>query len=896
MRIHDLDVDAVLASLGSSREGLSSAEAERRLREFGPNEVPRVQPEPLGRRLVRSFAHFFAFILWIAALLAFFAEYRDPGQGMGILGGAILGVILINGLFSFWQEHKAERAILELLELLPHQVKVLRDGHLVSLGTARLVPGDVVVFEEGDDVPADGRVIEAAGLRVNNATITGESLPLARSTAPSAAKDLLHADNVLLAGTSIMAGHGRAVVYATGAHTEFGRIAHLTQTNVQLLSPLQREIVRLSRILAGLATGLGVIFFVAGQQLGLPFWDNFIFAIGIIVANVPEGLLPTVTLALAMASQRMARRHVLVRHLPAVETLGSATIICTDKTGTLTENRMTARRLYVDRGFFPVEDEALVTLGATHEPLFTCAFLCQSLREVERGGRLEVVGDPMEIALVEMARRARAGTYEAQRELELPFEPERKRVSTLHHLPAGRVLLTKGAPETVLALCRRLHQEGGVVALDPALTERFRTAAETMAQDGLRVLCLAYRPLPEAMAIECLEEDLVLVGLVGLYDPPRPEVPGAIARCRQAGLKVIMVTGDHPRTAVAIGREIGLLRSPDAVVFTGEELHRLSDTQLQLALDAPEIVFARTAPEQKLRIVTVLQRKGEIVAVTGDGVNDAPALQAADIGVAMGASGTDVAREVADIVLTDDNFASIANAVEEGRAVFANIRKFMTYILTSNVPELVPYLAFVLFSVPLPLTILQILAVDLGTDMLPALALGAEEPDPRVMQQPPRSSKERLLDGGLLVRAYLFLGLLEAAAALATYFFVLWRGGWRYGVPLAATHPLYRSATAACLTAIIVTQVVNAFLCRSERESVFSLRAPGRLLLSGLAVEIVLILIIDYTPVGHIVFATAPVPASAWLFALPFAALMLGAEEVRKLIVRRRGRSRPSVS
>lgn len=898
MRIHQLDLVQALASLDSRPTGLTVALAERRLCEFGRNEVPKVRPEPLWRRLGRSFAHFFALILWIAALLAFFAELRQPGQGMGVLSGAILCVILINGLFSFWQEHKAERAILELLKLLPHQTKVLRDGRLVSLDIALLVPGDVVVLEEGDDVPADCRVLQSAGLRVDNAAITGESMPRTRRADPSQADELLQADNLLFAGTSVSAGHGQALVFATGPHTELGRIAHLTQSDTQVLSPLQHEIVRLSRILALLSAALGAMFFVLGWMLGLPFWADLLFAIGILVANVPEGLLPTVTLALAMASQRMARRNVLVRHLPAVETLGAATVICTDKTGTLTQNRMQARRLYVDQGM--VEASEAARLADTHTELFLCAALCQSLKEVDRGGRLEVVGDPLEVALVALAQQAlpehplvtATTAATALRELELPFDAERKRVSTVYRLPSGRLLLTKGAPETVLPLCQQLHTAGGKPppALDEAALARFHAAAEEMAEAGLRVLALAYRPLSPAQSLEGadLESQLVLVGLVGLSDPARPEVPAALARCHAAGIRVIMVTGDHPRTAVTLGREIGLIRSAKPVVVVGSTLGRMSDTQLQLILDAPEILFARTAPEQKLRIVQALKRKREIVAVTGDGVNDAPALQAADIGIAMGGSGTDVARAAADLVLTDDNFASIANAVEEGRAVFDNLRKFMTYILTSNVPELVPYLIFVLLGVPLPLTILQILAVDLGTDMLPALALGVEEPDPQVMQQPPRGYRQRLLDFGLLARAYLFLGLLEAAAALGTYFFVLWRGGWHYGSQLASTDPLYRSATASCLSAIILCQGVNVFLCRSERNSVRAQRfLSNRLLWWGIAAEIALILLIDYTPLGHLLFATAPVPLAAWLFALPFAALMLLAEELRKWVMNR---------
>jgi magnesium-transporting ATPase (P-type) len=433
-----------------------------------------------------------------------------------------------------------------------------------------------------------------------------------------------------------------------------------------------------------------------------------------------------------------------------------------------------------------------------------------------------------------------------------------------------------------------LDSHGETVPIDPALRARLAAAADEMAEHGLRVLALAFRAVPEGLPREDFERDLVLAGLVGLADPPRPEVPGAIATCRSAGIRVIMVTGDHPQTARAIARQIGLAQAP--VVVTGAQLARMTDAQLQLALDrSEEVLFARVTADQKMRVVEALKRKGEVVAATGDGVNDAPALKRADIGIAMGVAGTDVAREAADMVLLDDNFASIVAAIEEGRAVFQNIRKFLTYILTSNVPELVPYLAFVLLRIPLPLTVVQILAVDLGTDVLPALALGAEPPAPDTMRQPPRPRDERLLTWGLLARAYLWLGPMEAAAAMAAFFYVLAGGGWNWGEPLAPTAPLYLQATSACLAAIVVMQVVNLFLCRDDRASVFALGLrANRLLAWGIAIELALIAAIVYTPWGQKLFGTAALPPDVWLFTLPFAAAMLVLEEARKAVVRRR--------
>jgi magnesium-transporting ATPase (P-type) len=471
---------------------------------------------------------------------------------------------------------------------------------------------------------------------------------------------------------------------------------------------------------------------------------------------------------------------------------------------------------------------------------------------------------------------------------EIPFDSDRKRLSTLHRAPGGLMLYTKGALEALLPLCSRIQCGEAVEPLSVAWKERFLSMEEAMARDGLRVLAFASRVVAEGYDPQRLEEELILTGLAGLEDPPRPEVPGAIQKCKAAGIKVIMITGDHPRTALAVAREIGLVVSSAPAVIIGEELRRLSDTQLQLALDAPEILFARVGADQKMRIVSALQRKREIVAVTGDGVNDAPALKQADIGIAMGVTGTDVAREAADMILIDDNFASIVHAVEEGRAVFANIRKFLTYILTSNIPEIVPYLAFALFKIPLPLTIVQILAVDLGTDMVPALALGAERPEPGVMRRPPRLPDERLWDWPLIARAYLFLGVMEATAAMAAFFFVLRSGGWRYGEALAWQDPLYLEATTACLSAIIVMQVVNLFLCRSERESAFSVRLlTNRLIAWGIGAEVALILWIDYARWGNRLFGTAPLDLEVWLYLLPFAAGMLALEEFRKWMCRR---------
>jgi len=876
MHIANLSVTEALSSLRTSNEGLSATEAQRRRQEFGANSIDEVQATPQWRQFLQGFTHFFAVILWVAAGLAFFSESRSPGEGMWQLGTAIIAVILINGTFSFWQERRAEQAIVALRQLLPHNAKVMRDGQLITLTVELLVPGDLILLEEGDNVPADCRLISGTGVRVNASTITGESQPKARSPEAIAGPAALETRNLLLAGTSVVSGQGQAIVFATGMRTEFGKIAHLTQTAEKNTSHLQLEIARLSQLVALFATSLGLVFFGIGAWIGLPFWTNLMFAIGIIVANVPEGLLPTVTLSLAMATQRMARRNALVRHLPAVETLGATTVICSDKTGTLTQNRMSVVQVYLDA----MLSDAQRPMGPGEAHLLRNAQYCHQLKRAKTTDGEAWQGDAMELALREYACHAQ--DFGATPLLgQLPFDNDRRRMSVVVESGGFRYLYCKGAPEVLLTLCDQADHAGVQVPLGTAARQQIVLAQESMADRGLRVLAFAYRPLGAGQ--EPLEEHMIFSGMLGLQDPPRPEVPQAMARCHEAGIKVIMVTGDHPHTGLAIAREIGLVRGDQPRVILGDALRNMTTAQLQLVLDSPDIVFARVTAEQKMLVVNALKNKGEIVAVTGDGVNDAPALKSAHIGIAMGIAGTDVAKAAADMILLDDNFASIVNAIEEGRAVFENIRKFLTYILTSNIPELLPYLAFVLFRIPLPLTIIQILAVDLGTDMLPALALGAERPDSGLMKQPPRPAHERLLSWPLLARAYLWLGLLEAGVALAAFFYVLHLGGWQYGDVLDKLYPLYLQATTACLAAIVAAQVVNVFVCRHPRQPAwrFGLR-QNPLLLLGLLVEIALILVIVYTPMGHVVFSTQAFEPQVWVLILALALGLGVLEELRK--------------
>lgn len=893
MKINRLSRDEVFATLVTSEDGLAEDEAARRLAEFGFNEISEKKKPRLLLKLFKQFTHFLAVLLWIAAALSFLSEYLHPGEGMLRLGIAILGVILINGVFTFAQEYRAEKSFEKLKLMLPFKVKVVRDKRLQEISAREVVPGDVIRLSEGDRVPADARLIESTYMVVNNAPLTGESEPVALSSGGCDC-EIFDSSNIAFAGTNVLSGSGLAVVFATGMSTELGRIAQLTSTVEPGPSPLQKEIIKATRVIAVIAVGIGMFFFIVGQFIGRGFWENFIFAVGVIVALVPEGMLPTVTLALAMGSQRMARKKALIKNLNSVETLGAVSVICTDKTGTLTMNRMEVMKLWTDGDFAGID-----SLKIPHF-LVLGALLCNNARQ-EQG---EFKGDPTEIGLLKAFIKS-ADNVSANRTHEIPFDSERKRMTTVYKksevrsqkseatedknstsyppFPTSYLSFTKGAIEAVLPLCSRILTKDGEKTLDEALRNTVIGANNKMMDSGLRVLAFAYKELGAASTTPAdMESELVFSGLIGLEDPLRPEVRDAIEKCHSGGIKVIMLTGDGSRTALAIAAEAGIVRR-NPVVVEGRELDRMDDDSLREKLLSEEIIFARMAPKHKMRVVSALKEEGERVAVTGDGVNDAPALKKADIGIAMGLTGTDVAKEAADMVLLDDNFATIVNAVEEGRAVYENIRKFITYIFSSNIPELVPYLVYVFFKIPLPLPIMQILAVDLGTDMLPALALGVEKPTAGLMKQPPRRPDERLLSAKVLFRAYLFLGPIEALAAMSGYFYVMYGGGWRWGDMLPPDSILYMQATTACLTAIIVTQAANVFACRSFRESLFSIGIfSNRFIFAGIAFELLLQLFIVYHPWGNAVFATHPITTATWLVLTPFAFLLLAADEARK--------------
>ncbi|MFI1994529.1 cation-translocating P-type ATPase [Actinoplanes sp. NPDC020271] len=869
--------------LRSGPTGLRSREAARRLTVYGPNELSRRHTRNWPRQLLAQFTQPLAVLLMVAAVLAWAGH--TPA-----LAAAVIAVILLNAGFAFVQEQQAERAVEALAAFLPQSARVLRDGVLVEAPARDLVPGDVIEVAEGDRICADARLIDGS-VAVDLSALNGESVPAIRAAdSEPVPGPLLEARELVFSGTSCTAGQGHAVVTHTGMHTEIGRIAALSQRGHLEPSPLERQVRRATWIIAAAAVAAGIAFLPIGVLAGLGWAAAISFAIGLIVANVPEGLLPTITLALAAGVRELARAGAVVKRLSAVETLGSTTVICTDKTGTLTENRMRVTRLWLAGG----ERDASTAAGdGPARALAIAAATCTTAHPAGDGAPADS-GDPTELALIHLASAlgvpVRSTERDAARTTLYAFDPRTKRMSTV----TGGRLHAKGAPEAVMPLCTRILDSSGRPAdLTDAQRDEVTAAVDRYARTGLRVLAVAERVAGSDVLTadrDRAETGLTLLGLIAMLDPPREAVPAAVAAAHRAGVRVHVITGDYGTTAATIAGQVGIGDGHQQVV-TGAELDAMGDAELDRLLgDGQEIVFARSSPEGKLRICEALRSQGHIVAMTGDGVNDAPALRRADIGVAMGRSGTDVAREAATMVLTDDNFATIVRAVEAGRRVFDNVRKFVLYIFAHAVPEVVPFLIFALSggAVPLPLTVLQILAIDLGTETLPALALGRERAEPGLMDRPPRSPKSGVIDRRLLWRAWGLLGVTSAILVTAGFFWTLWRSGWHPGSVLAG--PAQAKATTMTFAGIVACQIGTAFAARTDYAP---LRAIGvfsnRLLLGGIVFEIVFAAALIYLAPLQPLFGTAALGGAELLFIAPFPLVVWGVDELYRAWLRHRG-------
>jgi calcium-translocating P-type ATPase len=804
-----------------------------------------------------------AILLWFASALAWLS-------GALPIAIAIVAVIFINALFAFVQELQAENAVEALAAYIPDKCNVLRDGAVQSIDAALIVPGDVVTVVEGDRISADSRLISGS-VEVDMSPLTGESLSVTRNATGTAVDDgLIDAEDVVFSGTACTEGEATAVVFATGMATELGRIAALSEQVTAVASPLEEQVRKVAWLIAGVAVAMGIAFMpIAMIGAGLPFSGAAVFAIGLLVGNVPEGLLPVITLALAASARDLATRGAVIKRLSAAETLGSTTVICTDKTGTLTEGRMT-----VDA--FWSQDSKRLGLA-----LARC-----STATVESGDATE---EAMLKAVAEMGVDVSPELRAKNRIAQFSFSPSLKLMTTVDSVSGRTVISTKGAPESVLPLCKAGSVDLGSV----------NSAVEDFASRGLRVLAVAERSLDSQIHTPVgraeAEANLTFLGLVALVDRPRAHAQAAVAACRAAGIRVFMVTGDHGLTAKSVARQVGIsLPGEETPVVTGTEVDSMADAQLKTLVSGTQpVVFARTSPQTKLRIADALRDAGEVVAMTGDGANDAPALRRADIGIAMGLSGTDVAREAATMVLTDDDFSTIVAAVEGGRRVFDNIRKFIFYIFAHTTPEVAPFMIYALSggAIPLPITIPMVLAFDVGTETLPALALGREAAEPGLMDKPPRRPSEGVIRGGMLVRAWLFLGLISAGLAALAYLTFLTQNGWSLGADTSSGTPLHhvvREGQSLTLAAMVMCQIGTAFAARTDRVSLRSIGVfSNPLLLAGILFELLLTAGIIYLPLLQGLLGTAAIPAQWLLVVLPFPLIVWGADELRRWLLRR---------
>jgi calcium-translocating P-type ATPase len=890
--------DRLLRDLRSTSEGLSTREAERRLLQYGPNTLrhQRVRRWPVD--LARQFTHPLALLLWLAAGLLLVV-------GSSVVATAVVLIIVLNAAFSFVQELQAERAVEELAKFLPQRATVERDGMMTEVDATQLVPGDIMLIREGDRIAADVRLLDGA-VGVDMSALTGESVPVVRSAAMADANvPLLSAHELVFSGSSCTSGEARGVAFATGMATEIGRIAALSERVKADQSPLEHQVRRVAWLIAAVSVMLALSFIpVATLAAHLTLINSLVFAAGLLAGMVPEGLLPVITLALAVAVRQLAGRGALVKRLSAVETLGSTDVICTDKTGTLTENRMVPVAAWVPGRRVELDDRAFAASAATTSTavrsLAGAAASCNNA-SLHDGG--DPTGDPTEIAILMAAQALGADPNhrwrDAQRRCQFHFDPQLKLMSTVDQVPdQSSVVHTKGAPEAVLSRCSRVLDTGGHPAtLSAAGRGEVEAAVNAFAAEGLRVLAFASRELtvnePQPQRRTEAERDLCFTGLIALLDPPRAGVTDSVAQCRTAGIRIIMITGDHPLTARAIAQRVGITGEHPTVV-TGDQFERLSEAQLAaLIQDNPEVIFARASPEAKLHIAEALRDGGHVVAMTGDGVNDAPALRCANIGVAMGKSGTDVAREAATMVLVDDNFSTIVTAVHAGRRIYDNVRKFIVFIFAHATPETVPFLVFAIGGglIPLPITIMQLLAFDVGSETLPALSLSREPAEPGIMARPPRPHKEGVIRAPMLARAWLFLGAIVAALQMGGFFYVLVKAGWHPGAPVngdAPLHHAYQQATTMAFLGMMAGQVGTAFAVRTQRASLRSVGVfTNRYLLAAIAAEIVLAALFVYAPPLQSLLGTVPLPASDLLLLPAYPVIVWGADEILRYLLRK---------
>jgi P-type Ca2+ transporter type 2C len=870
--------------------GLVSDEVTKRQGQYGPNQLAEKPGRSVFALFFDQFRDFIIWVLIVAALVSgFLQEWVDAL--------AIIGIVIINAILGFVQEHRAEKSLAALRKMSSPSSKVIRDGHQQVIPSEKIVPGDLIDLEAGDLIPADGRIVYATGnFSTHEASLTGESTSVDKVTGRLQKEDIPLADriNMVYHGTSVVSGKARVIITSIGMETELGKIAGLIQGIEDNSTPLQKKLEEFGKIIVYISFFLVGVIFLMGYLRGEELLNLFLTAVSLAVAAIPEGLPAVVTIALALGVQRMVKRHCLIRKLPSVETLGCTSVICSDKTGTLTKNEMTVQVIYQGGEYFAVSGIGYAPTGdflhqdkkiePTEYPglikLLTGSVLCNGAQLTSKAGGYHIVGDPTEGALLTAA--AKAGLFKTALEEnypfyeELPFDSDRKQMTILRHNGNRHVAFVKGAPGTILSNCINVENNRSVNPLDKNSREEILKATEGLADKAMRVLAVACREmdtLPEKPKPKDIERKLTFLGLVAMIDPPRPEVKVAMQQCRSAGIRSVMITGDHKNTAVAIARDLGFYEE-DSLACTGEELDHLSDEQFRNVVDKT-VVYARVSPEHKMRIVTAWRDKGQIVAMTGDGVNDAPALKEADIGVAMGITGTDVTKEVSDMVITDDNFASIVAAVEEGRGIFDNIRKFIHYLLSCNVGEILVMFVSSLLLLPVPLLPIQILWINLVTDGLPALALGVDPVNKKIMQLPPRLKNESVVtrNMGILIISQ---GIFIAFCSLLAFWLVLHVEN--EGIDRART---------ACFIVLSCSQLFHSYNCRSQRDSIFILGFfTNSKLIWATLISFVLQISVVYIPALQVIFKTQSLTGTDWILVLVISSFPLLAMEIVKLIAR----------
>ncbi len=868
---HTLKVEEVLSELKADEGGLSSKEAKLRLKKFGLNDIEKKRRIDPIKIFFRQFKSFLILILIIAALISAILESLTDAY-------IIMGIILINAALGFTQEYKAEKAMEALKRLAAPKSKVIRNGKEVEISSKKIVPGDIILLESGDRIPADARLIKAMSLKVDESILTGESVPVTKDTKPLTDETLAERKNMVFLGTTVSYGKSLAVVVDTGMQTEMGKIAKMIQKDETNPTPLQRRLNDFGKWMGLVVVIMCLITFLFGILRGLEIFQMFLTSIALAVSAVPEGLPAIVTATLAFGMRRMAKRNALVRKLTAIETLGCTTVICADKTGTMTTNEMTARKLYCDGkmidiskvGFEPKGE--LVSDGMKNPKedmhvrlLLRIGLLCNDARLEYEEEKWKIIGDPTEGALVVAAAKADMWKDKIKKEYptiaEFPFSSERKRMTTIHKTVEGNFAYVKGAPETILELCKYTYKNKQVQKLEKGEEEKILINIHRLASEGFRVIGFAYKKVEKIESTpENVENNLIFVGLAAMIDPPREEVKDSIKVCKQAGIKVIMITGDHELTAMAVARELEIIENDSENVLTGSELEKLDDEELVEFVEKIK-VYARVSPEHKVRILNALKRNGHIVAMTGDGVNDAPAIKDADIGVSMGVKGSDVTKEASDIILLDDNFATIVEAVEEGRGIYDNIKKSIRFLLSANFDEIFVIMLAVLTGLPLPFLPIHILWINLITDGLPALSLTVDPKDQEIMRKKPRDTKEHILSNNMII----YVMAAGALACLVTIAAFTWELTGSNLMTFGPQYVLDKARTLAFTTAIMF-EMFFVFNCRSERHSIVEYNPfSNRYLVVAVVLSILMQAMIIYVPFFQPLFRTVPLTLTDWV-------------------------------